>query len=548
MKTIHCKKTLPLAFSCLFIIVTFLFIAKPVLHDGLFHVYDNVQVTRTMAVYEELSFGQFPVRFFSNFGHGAGYFLLKYYSPLVYYLGAYFHLLGFTFIQSIKIVYLLLLTIGVGGIWLLLRSLTSVFPSTMGTIIFLLAPYLYHDFFHRGSLPEAAAFMLIPWVIWSFLSIRRRSSQLYFSLAAFSLGLTLLTHSLTGVMALLILLPLLLLPPRTPSLLRRQIFAIILGFGLAAFSFLPAYLDRNLVGYTGNSLVERGYLDHPVKFWSQAISPGDGTVKSAFLGLPLFISYFGLIWLSITSSSFRKKFGSLSSWIILVATGGFFLMSPSSSGIWANILSLRYVQFPFRFLTVVTVVLTLGYGLIIQHFHRSKLILSLLVLLVIFQLFLYPKFYSPLGYQYGTDYRVEDPCMTTGWADEHLPVWVKQCLLAPIPELVTPLEGNLDISDLQVNNNGRSINFNVEGTGSVIIAKYFFPNWQAVDEHGGNIALEPFGEQGLTKLRVTDEISHISLNYLETPLEKLSDWLSLISLCIICLLPVKSIILRRRKI
>lgn len=44
----------------------------PTLHDGLFHVYDNVQVTRIQAMYSELQSGQFPVRYIDSFGHGGG--------------------------------------------------------------------------------------------------------------------------------------------------------------------------------------------------------------------------------------------------------------------------------------------------------------------------------------------------------------------------------------------------------------------------------------------------------------------------------------------
>src|SRR5688500_13995787 len=97
------------------------FVTQPIFHDGLFQTMDDIQVVRIEQMYKELKSGQFPVRITSELGNGAGYMLFNYYSPLVYYIGAIFHALGFTLVISTKLVFLLGFLIAWLGIYLLLR-------------------------------------------------------------------------------------------------------------------------------------------------------------------------------------------------------------------------------------------------------------------------------------------------------------------------------------------------------------------------------------------------------------------------------------------
>ena len=521
---------LPTLFTVIIISIAFVFVALPVLHDGFFHVYDNVHVTRLMAFSGELASGQFPVRYLDSFGHGAGYFLFTFYSPLIYYLGSLFHLIGFSYIQSLKLVYLLFLLVGTTGIYTLLRSLVGKFASTLGTLSFLLAPYLYHVFFHRGTITEAAAMMLIPWLIWAFIRLKESSSRTNLVLCALVIALSILTHTLTAVMAILAAVLYFALPPYKTSSLLSALASLALGIGLSASFLIPSVTSSRLVQYTSNSLVERGYLDHPVSFVKQAFAMGDGTEKSAFLGLTLVIGFLLTIALTLKSSKFRKKYSSVLTLSLLVTVLGFFIMSPASSQIWSSIIYLRYVQFPFRFLTIVTVFAVILYSLLLEHFSDSKPARTFLTLIVFLPLFISPQFHKPLGYQYTTDYKVEDPCMTASWADEHLPIWVKECLLKPRANLVEPLSSKITLNEVHSTNNGRLITINTSGSGDILVSKYYFPGWVATNKGGKSIPLSPQGKNGLIKIQVSESDVPFTLELRETKLEELANLLSIISL------------------
>ncbi len=519
------------------IILAFLLFNIPTFHDGLFQVYDNVQVTRIEAMYSELRGGQFPVRYIDSFGHGAGYMLFKYYSPLLYYLGAAFMYLGFSAIKAVKLIYLIATAVGALGCWKWLRERTQgAWPARLGTLAFLSAPYVYHDFFHRGSMTEAAALMLMPWVMWAYGMLKDSPTRRNVAWAAITFGLVILTHSLTGVMTgALIMLYLVIKPPRRRGIM-MYLLAVILALGMASFSLVPALLDKHTIQYENNSLLMRGYIDHPIKIAEQLNNQGIGEAKSAYLGLTLIIVYGVLMIIFIMSRKFRDRYAATAIFVLAAATVGLYLISPSSRSIWEQIIYLRYFQFPFRLLTVVTLVLSLGMGVLTDYYQSDKIKLVALGLLVIIPLLYSRSFYRPLGYQYGTTYTADDPCKTTTWADEYLSKWVHQCLLTGQAKMITP-----SIDQLEILKNGREIKFEAKSAGEYIVAKYYAPEWVAHDTEGNVLETEPVGENGLIQVKTDRDTTVVILTMKPSRASRWGDAISLGSLfLVIALLATKS--------
>lgn len=516
--------------STLLILATALLLSLPVLHDGLFHVFDNVQVTRVIAMYQELASGQFPVRYVNSFGHGAGSLIFRFYSPLIYYLGAGIYALGFSSIQSVKLVYLVAIVIGCTGIYTLLRSSFARLPSTLGTIAFLSAPYLYHDLYHRGSLTESFAFMLIPWVLWSFFMLRTKRSSKYLAFSAFSLGITILAHSITAATVIVALIVFSIITKIHATVLKNYLLALALALALASFYLLPAITSINLISYENNNLFQQGYIDHPIPFTHQLLAIGQGIEKSSFLGIPLFLSYFALLWIRIRPNKLSKNYLSLANFLLITLTGLFFFMSPASQTLWEQVKYIRYIQFPFRLLTITTVLATIAYTLVLNHLRHRKILFSLLTGLLILPFFIYPRFYQTLGYQYTTNYTVDDPCMTNTWANEYLTKWTTKCLLQPQEPLAISLNKGVQITNVIETNNGRKITLTTEGEGEILISKYYFPNWTAEDGDGNILKLEPYGDSGLIKLSTLHESTKATLSLTPSNADKVSNLISIMSL------------------
>ena len=79
---------------------------KALLVPGFFSMHDDQQIARLFELDISLKAGQIPPRWVENLGFGYGYPFFNFYPPLVYYLGEIFHTMGFSFINSTKLVIL----------------------------------------------------------------------------------------------------------------------------------------------------------------------------------------------------------------------------------------------------------------------------------------------------------------------------------------------------------------------------------------------------------------------------------------------------------
>lgn len=91
----------------LIIILATVIASRDLFKRGYFSMHDDLQIGR---LYEmELCFrdGQIPCRWVPDMGYSYGYPLFNYYPPFPYYLGMIFRGLGFSFIDSTKILFIL---------------------------------------------------------------------------------------------------------------------------------------------------------------------------------------------------------------------------------------------------------------------------------------------------------------------------------------------------------------------------------------------------------------------------------------------------------
>jgi hypothetical protein len=510
-----------------------LFIARPALHGGLFQTDDDVQVTRIMAMHEEIKNGQFPVRYLDSFGNGGGYFLFNFYSPLVYYLGASLVMLGFSYLQSVKLVFLIFITLGILGMILLLKSKTSWMATFAGVILFLLTPYLFHDLFHRGALPESAAFLLSPYVFWAFIKLKTEINYWYFLAAVSSFALVVLTHILTGAMVGACLVTFLIISRPNKKTLLINLLAIFMGLTLAGFYFFPAVLESKLIRYDQTEYMQHGYLSQFVEI-PQQLGLGEAVAnKQSFLGFGLTVILALIIYLLLIKKSKALKNKELFQLITFVSLTGLFLMMSYSSFIWAHISWLRYLQFPYRILTILIVLLCLGFGLVFDQFKlvRSKIIL-VITCLILPTIFYFP-YYSPLSYQYIPEYQVEGRCRTTAWEDEHFPKTVADCMPRGFnPPMVESLNENLKIENIEVSQHGRKITFTTNGEAGVVkIAKYYFPGWQAFLGQDQVLDIIPTEKYGLIsfELPVNTHGQQVSVTLGSTMIREVSNWLTIIT-------------------
>src|SRR4030043_2058194 len=124
----------------LFIILIFtsLIAVWPFLKKGFFQSHDGEwMVIRFTAFHQTLASGQFPVRFVDRLNNNYGYPVLNFLYPLPFYLAEIPKALGFGFVDSIKIVFVLSSVASVVAMFWALSQIFSKEASFAGAVIYL---------------------------------------------------------------------------------------------------------------------------------------------------------------------------------------------------------------------------------------------------------------------------------------------------------------------------------------------------------------------------------------------------------------------------
>lgn len=516
------------------IFLAFVFIIRPLLHGGFFPTFDDVQVVRIDQMTRELIHWQFPVRYVNDLGNGGGYMLFDFYSPLVYYIGSVVHLIGVPLVKSTKLVFILGYLIGGTGIFVLLKSYSDKLSSALGTILFLTASYLSYDVYTRGSLAEFFAFALLPWIFWIFLSLKKQLNVKKLFMAGFFYALLIITHNITSYATFIFIVLLFILPPYSKKITVYYFFSVMIALAFSAFYWLPLAAEYNFLNLTGNPSIIGQYVTNflnPLQvFGIQNIKWG---IRPPILGVGLFAGVFFSTLIVLCRHKKKNKVNGVSIFAFLGFLLSIFLISNLSKPFWDTVPFFKFIQFPWRFLTISTVLAVLFISITISKFKNPMIKIILFALLLIPAITINYQYLKPSGYNYIAVYTADDNCSTTTWAQEYLPKWVSICLpkssKKSIP-LVQSSDLGTKISSINESNYGRAISFKVTNQKSlkVIIRRYYFPGWNAFID-GKRVSIQPFGKEGLIVVTVPSGTHAVKALWQGTLIENVSNWISLIT-------------------
>ncbi|MDQ5901014.1 MAG: hypothetical protein QG600_592, partial [Patescibacteria group bacterium] len=143
------------------VIFTFLNSGFPRTDDG------SWMIIRFSAFYEAVREGQFPVRWLSRLNNGFGYPVVNFLYPGFMYLGIPLKAIGFSFVETIKILFITSLLFSSLGMYFWLRTYAARLASLVGSILYHYLPYHLYDVTVRGSLGEVLAIGIVPFILLS---------------------------------------------------------------------------------------------------------------------------------------------------------------------------------------------------------------------------------------------------------------------------------------------------------------------------------------------------------------------------------------------
>ncbi len=223
--------------------------------DGLFHVY------RTAALAEAWQHGVLWPRLFPDFGFGYGQAVLNFYAPLSYFPAAFMSIVGMNPATAVQVVIGLSFLLAAAAAFGYGNYLFGPAGGVLAAVVYTYTPYHLADAYLRGAVPEHAAFIFPPLILWAFTaafwpthapSISDHRSPftplLWGSLAWAGLALT---HNLTALLMIpvaLLQLGVLAVWTRRWRRLWGAAGALALAVGLSAVFTLPALVESRAVG------------------------------------------------------------------------------------------------------------------------------------------------------------------------------------------------------------------------------------------------------------------------------------------------------------
>jgi hypothetical protein len=537
-----------------------------------------------------------------DFAFGYGYPFFNIYGPLASYAGEIFHLLGFGFVDAVKIVFALSIAGSGLAMYGFVKRAVGRHAGLVAAVAYMVIPYRLVDLYVRAALAESVAYAFVPLVLWGAWATLHRPrlanvvglalayAALMFTSPLVALLLTLILVFYVAVLALArsndlqpwrqfsreSILPLI---GHLGHIVIPTAAGLILGLGLSAVFALPAMTENRFVRVDqwyggryawGGDFIEFYQLFSP--HWGFGTSvPGPNDDISFQLGVvPVVLSLLGL------GALFRRRPTAHPSTRRLVAFFGVltivvvFLMLSVSAPLWQVLPLVRLAQFPWRLLALTVVSLAFLSGAAMQATRPGEDLgripaLALACLLVLGSL---SYMHAPMSqrevslaglmqFQQSSD----EMTGSTAWVRQ-IPSWsdLADLYVAGKPvtskvnyRLLYQQPGKVQAGTLELHAQSELVEYLAERPILITFNTFYYPGWHAylLDKETNAVVNElPIalrGELGLMTVSVPAGHGRVLLRFEDTPVRQLGTAITFASTAMIVVLAVAGMFFRPRQ-
>ncbi|MDI6785140.1 MAG: glycosyltransferase family 39 protein [bacterium] len=310
---------------------------------------------------------QFPPRFVPDLSFGFGYPLFTFVYPLPFYIAEIFHLIGFSLVNSVKLVFGLSIPFSMFFMYKLLKNYLTEELSLAGAVLYIYAPYRALEIFVRGTIGEIVAFVFFPLIILSFIKLTESNfSKKWIGIAGVSTAALILSHNIMAYMfipflIIFVIARIVWISKEKKEAILNTFKGLFLGLLSSIYFWFPAISESGLMHY---STVFNFYDHFPAlkqfitPYWGYGASvPGNYDTMSFYMGLVgliVVILGFGVFLSKIKKFSKNEKI--FVGWGVFVFSLSVFMMNFRSVYLWRTLPLLPYFQFPWRFIAMTTLV------------------------------------------------------------------------------------------------------------------------------------------------------------------------------------------------
>ena len=284
----------------------------------------------------------------SNGGYGDPSF--RFYPPALYYFLTLNQSLTGSWYSATLITFLLLSIAGGLGVYFWARTMMSAEYASLASAFYALAPYHVNEFYQASMLAEYAGCAVVPFVFAFAERIRSNGNRKTIAGFAASYALLVLTHLPLAVITSFGLLVYLLVRPGHQSRLHMLgQMGLAVGLGLAASSIYWVTMVTEL-GWIGvNESIPASLVDYRKNFLLSSFSPENMNIWWMNI-----MAFFTLLLFSPMKFLWRERSSLRSNTTVLLALLSVFMTLPLSWPLWRVLPVLQQVQFPWRWLALVS--------------------------------------------------------------------------------------------------------------------------------------------------------------------------------------------------
>src|SRR3989344_493823 len=519
----------------------------PFFHAGFFPTHDGEwAVVRLGDMFRTLRDLQIPARYSGNLNFGYGYPLFNFAYPFPYYLGIILNLLGFGFVNTIKILFAGSVVFSAFFMFLASRALwKNSWAGIASSIFYVYFPYRMVDLYVRGSIGESLSFVLFPLMFYLAIKLINKPSVLLIGGIGICVAFLIMTHNIMTVLFLPLYAVFMLIQAvlKNKTAVKDFFISILLGFGLSAFFWIPALLEKSNILLSKIPIADRNlYFVKLEQFifprWGYDI-PTSINGFSYQLGLAhLAILLILVLFLSlnfINNKQNLKDYYAKNALLLTIFTAFYiFLLFKPSELLWKFTPLLSEINYPWIALGILGFLLSLSAGFLCKSTlgKHSTVILAIIGVLIVL------PYAKPEKYINNHDsYYLTNDATTTS-SNDLMPLWVKKMPLQRSKNKVEIVSGNGIIKNISANS--KQIKFSVDALSQSIIRvnTIYFPGWSASVD-GINVPISYANEKGVMDVSISSGKHLVQANFGETPLGLASDIISLLSFFILLLLIIR---------
>lgn len=525
--------------------------------------HDDVQVIRLYEMDRCIKDHQIPCRWVPDLGALYGYPLFNYYAPLPYYFGELIYLLTHSLIFSVKTMFAVSFLGSFLFMYLFAKKYWGNLGGSLSAIFYTFAPYHALNFYVRGAMGEMWGLMFFPSLLWAFSRLFERTNIANTLLCSVLLGGLLTSHNLSAMLFVPITLQwvfFLFLQKKVIKFLWFSLMAIVLAICLSSFYLLPVIFEKDLVHVDTTTVGYFSYTEHfkGVKklildnSWGYGASVREvpGGEKDGLSFQIGWIHLFGWILALYALYKLWRKNRNLSLLIIFssfLIAFSIFMVNPGSQFIWDLIEPLKYLQFPWRFLLIISFFISFVAGSFFVQDQKKKIWwVALVIIVVVFNF----SHYKPEKFLQITDQELLEG---KNWDRQikrsiydFLPIFAKEPPAELAKERYQILTGESEIYDFKESSNWLKFKTNTNTHTIIRLSKYYFPDWkifvdgvQAQVEYRNN-------SLGLMTI-ILGKGSHVVEGRLfDTPIRSISNIITFAAISIVLLLSITQIKIIRK--